>query len=81
MKNFYLLFFVSLLLFSCNQRGTKNSDDNNLSPKQKIRSIKDEVSYTDIEGNMMYGYSTAYYFDDKMGILQKGEIGEKKENL
>ena len=49
MKNFYLLFFVSLLLFSCNQRGTKNSDDNNLSPKQKIRSIKDEVSYTDIE--------------------------------
>ena len=76
MKNFYLLFFVSLLLFSCNQRGTKNSDDNNLSPKQKIRSIKDEVSYTDIEGNIVQLIISMI-----KGILQKGEIGEKKENL
>lgn len=81
MKNFYLLFFVSLLLFSCNQRGTKNSDDNNLSPKQKIRSIKDEVSYTDIEGNMMYGYSTAYYFDDKGNLTERRNWGEEGESI
>ena len=81
MKNFYLLFFVSLLLFSCNQRGTKNSDDNNLSPIQKIRSIKDEVSYTDIEGNMMYGYSTAYYFDDKGNLTERRNWGEEGESI
>lgn len=79
MKNFYLLFFVSLLLFSCNQRGTKNSDNNNLSPKQKIKSIKDKISCNDIEGNMMYGYSTVYYFDDKGNLTEKRDWLEEGE--